>query len=218
MFSSKFFVSSVLEPPENSVSLHPCPPVHFVYQCRSLTMVHTVGQGSLPKTTIPEEFIDLRVVVQGDIHGKVEKTRLVNLDFIDASLFPHMATHAFMDCTTFPDGEFQWKWKPDYTPLWDSTLMCLHDLPIFGTTREVRWCMKFLINRVHNNTLWLDQAYPIHVEDIHMLTGFSMEGQDVTDGFQGSGKHGKKKGELSLYEKYDTHHGGRRVHIVSIKR
>jgi hypothetical protein len=50
--------------------------------------------------------------------------------------------------------------------------MSLHDLPVFGTTREVDRCTKFLISRVHKNTLWLDQAYPIHVEDIHKLIGF----------------------------------------------
>ena len=41
-----------------------------------------------------------------------------------------------------------------------------------------------------------------------MLIGFSMQGQDVTEGFQGYGKHDKKKGELSLYDKYGTHQGG----------
>jgi hypothetical protein len=41
-----------------------------------------------------------------------------------------------------------------------------------------------------------------------MLTRLSMQGQDVTEGFQGSGKYGKKKGELSLYENYGTHRGG----------
>jgi hypothetical protein len=57
-------------------------------------------------------------------------------------------------------------------------------------------------------TLWLDKAYPIHVEDIHKLTGLSMEGKDVTQGFQGSGKHDHKKGEISLYDKYGTRRGG----------
>jgi len=69
-------------------------------------MVHTVGWGSLPKSTIPEDFIDMRVVVQGDNHEKFEQTQLLNLEFIDASLFPHISTHAFMDCTTFLDEEF----------------------------------------------------------------------------------------------------------------
>jgi hypothetical protein len=50
----------------------------------------------------------------------------------------------------------------------------------------------------------LDKAYPIHVDDIHKMTGLSMEGQDVTQGFQGSGKHGHKKGEINLYDKYGT--------------
>jgi hypothetical protein len=48
------------------------------------------------------------VIVQGDLHGKVEQTRLVDLDFTDASLFPQMDIHAFMDCITLSDGQFQW--------------------------------------------------------------------------------------------------------------
>jgi hypothetical protein len=118
-----------------------------------------------------------------------------------------------MDCTTFIDDEFQWKWKLDYIPLWDSTLLCLHDLLVFGTTGEVAHCTKFLINRMHNKSIGLYQAYPIHVWDIHILIGLSMQGQDVTEGFQILGKHGKKKGELRLYEKYGTCRGGRGVHI-----
>jgi hypothetical protein len=35
-----------------------------------------------------------------------------------------------------------------------------------------------------------------------------MEGEDVTKGFQGSGKHGRKKGELNLYDKFGTTCGG----------
>jgi hypothetical protein len=67
-------------------------------------MVCVVGQGDLPKTVILDEFIDLRVIVQGNLHGKVEQTWLVDPNFIDASLFPKMAIHAFMDCNTMSDG------------------------------------------------------------------------------------------------------------------
>jgi len=35
-----------------------------------------------------------------------------------------------------------------------------------------------------------------------------MEGQDVTDAFQGAGKHGRIPGELSLYDKFGTKRGG----------
>jgi hypothetical protein len=109
-----------------------------------------------------------------------------------------------MDCMALPSGELQWQWKPSYLPLWDSTMMNLCDLLVFGTTGEVARCTKFLISSVHNGCLWLDKAYPIHVEDIHKLTGLSMEGKDVSQGFQGSGKHDQKKGEINLYDKYGT--------------
>jgi hypothetical protein len=45
--------------------------------------------------------------------------------------------------------------------------------------------------------------------NIHQLKGLSMDIQDVEDGFQGSGKHGRKKFNLILYEKYHTRRGGR---------
>jgi hypothetical protein len=41
----------------------------------------------------------------------------------------------------------------------------------------------------------LDRKYPIHVEYIHPLTRLSFEGEDVSKGFQGPGKHGKMKEE-----------------------
>jgi hypothetical protein len=50
--------------------------------------------------------------------------------------------------------------------------------------------------------------YPIHEKDIQQLTRISSEGEDVSKGFQGPGKHGKKKGELSMYEKFNTKRGG----------
>jgi hypothetical protein len=86
--------------------------------------------------------------------------------------------------------------------------MNLYDLLVFGTIGDVAWCTKFLISRVHNNTLWLNQAYPIHVEYIHKIIGLSMEGQNVKDDFQGLWNHGRKKGKISLYDKYGTHRGG----------
>jgi hypothetical protein len=138
------------------VSLLLCPPFNFFYQCQSFTMVRTTGCESLPKTAIPEEFIDLRVIVESDLHGKVKQTRMVILDFKNASLFPQMDIHAFMDCNTLLDGHFQWQWKYEFVWLQESTLISLCDLPVFGTTGEVGRCIKFLISRVHNNTFWLD--------------------------------------------------------------
>jgi hypothetical protein len=90
--------------------------------------------------------------------------------------------------------------KSEFINLFNSTIMNLGDFPVFGTTGEVARCTKFLINRVHDRILWLDRIYPIHTEGIHQLTGLSIEGEDVSKGFQGLSKHGKKKGEPSLYE------------------
>jgi hypothetical protein len=54
------------------------------------------------------------------------------------------------------------------------------------------------------------------VEDIHQLTGLSLKGEDVSKGFQGPSKHGKKKGEPNLYEKFHTQRGGHTTKIDPI--
>jgi hypothetical protein len=55
-----------------------------------------------------------------------------------------------------------------------------------------------------------------HVEDIHQLNRLSLKGEDISKGFQGPSKHGKKKGEVRLYEKYHTQRGGKMTKIDSI--
>jgi hypothetical protein len=41
-----------------------------------------------------------------------------------------------------------------------------------------------------------------------MLTRLSMDGQVVTEAFQRSNKHGRKKGETIMYEKHGIVQGG----------
>jgi hypothetical protein len=69
---------------------------------------------------------------------------------------------------------------------------------------------------VHDRSLWLDRRYPIHAEDIHQLTILSLEGEDISKGFQGPRKHGKWKGEISLYEHFHTQRGGHTTKIEPI--
>jgi hypothetical protein len=90
--------------------------------------------------------------------------------------------------------------KKEFINLFNSTIMNLRYLPVFHTSGEVARCTKFLINRVHEKSLWMDRKYPIHSEDIHQRTGLSIEGEDVSKGFQGPSNHGNKKGEPNLYE------------------
>jgi hypothetical protein len=72
-----------------NLCLWPHPPVRFVYHHKYTRMVHTSGQGYAPKVVspitvfVPDEFIDPHVKVLDDLHGKVEHTRLVDIDFTD---------------------------------------------------------------------------------------------------------------------------------------
>jgi hypothetical protein len=104
-------------------------------------------------------------------------------------------------------GGMQFVSKPKFIILFNSTIMHLMDLPIFGTTGEVAWCTKFLIRWGNDRSLWVDQRYLIHADNIHHLIVLSLEGKDVSKGFQGLSKHEKKKGEVSLYEKFHTERG-----------
>jgi len=105
-------------------------------------------------------------------------------------------------------GDMKFVLKMDFIDLFNSTIMNLRDLPVFGTTSVIARCTKFLISRVHDRSLWLDKRYPIHEKDIQHLTGLSSEGENVSKGFQSLVKHGKNKGEPSLYEKFNTKRGG----------
>jgi hypothetical protein len=146
--------------------------------------------------------------VLGEVKGKVEKSKLLDLDLEDAALFPQMNIDLFWEMCSELIGEVKFIPNLDFINLFNSTIMHLRDLPVFGTTGEVARCTRFLIRRVHDKRLWLDKRYPIHVEDIHHLTGLSLEGKDVSKAFQGSSKHDKNKGEISLYEKFHTQRGG----------
>ena len=119
----------------------------------------------------------------GDHKGKVEHVKLLDLDLMDSVLFPHMHTYVFWEMAPDGLGGMQFVPEEDFINLFNLTIMNLRYLPVFGTTCEIARCTKFLISRVHERILWLDKQYPIHVEDIHQLTGLSFKGEDVSKGF-----------------------------------
>jgi hypothetical protein len=163
---------------------------------------------SVSKDAVSDEPCDPQVEIMGDLKGKVEQVKLLDLDLTDQVLFPQMNIDVFWSVTPDELGGMQFMPKLEFINLFNSTIMNLRDFPVFGTTGEVARCTKFLISRVHDRSLWLDRRYPIHTEDIHQLTGLSIEGEDVSKGFQGPNKHGKKKGEPSLYETISYIEGG----------
>jgi hypothetical protein len=54
-------------------------------------------------------------------------------------------------------GGMQFVPKPEFINLFNSTIMNLRELLVFGTIGEVAQCTKFPINRVHTKILWLDR-------------------------------------------------------------
>ena len=125
----------------------------------------TRSRSFISKDEVPDETCDPQVEIMGDIKGKVEQVKLLNLDLIDQVLFPHMNIDVFWSVTLDDLGGMQFMPKPKFINLFNSTIMNLRDLPVFGTIGEVARCTKFFISRVHDKILWLDMRYPIHAED-----------------------------------------------------
>jgi hypothetical protein len=115
-----------------------------------------------------------------------------------------MNIYIFWSITLDELGGMQFVPKPKFVNLFNSTIMNLRDLPVFGTIGVVAQCTKFLISRVHDQSLWLDRRYPIHTKNNHQLIGLSLKGKDMYKGFQGPIKDEKKKGEPNLYERFHT--------------
>jgi len=127
-----------------------------------------------------------------------------------------MKTEVYLDYIPLPFGEVYVQWETSHVSLRESTIMNLWYLLVFGTIREIMHSTKFIICRIHNGSLGLDKEFPIHVDDIHKLAGLSMESEDVVNGFQGLGKHGRKKGEVNIYDNFGTGSGGYGALIESI--
>jgi hypothetical protein len=143
----------------------------------------TASRNAMTKEAVPDELCDSQVNIIGVLKGKVEHVKLFNLDLTDSALFPQMHPNIFWELA--PDGtrDMHFISKKEFIDLFNSTIMNLIDLLVFGTTDELAHCMKFLISRVHDKILWLDKKYPIHAQDIQQLTGLSSEGEDVSKEF-----------------------------------
>jgi hypothetical protein len=133
-----------------------------------LTISRDTGRRSVvSKYAISDEPYDPRVEVMGDLKGKVEQVKLLDLDLIDHVFFPHMNIYVFWSISPDELGGMQFVPKPEFINLFNSTIMNLRDLPMSSTTGKVVQWTKFLINKVHDISLWLDRWYTIHAEDIH---------------------------------------------------
>jgi len=162
------------------------------------------SQSAMSNDAVPDDPCDPQVEIMGGLKGKVKQVKLLDLNLTDQVLFPQMNIDVFWSISLDDLGGMQFIPKLKFINLFNSNIMNLRDLLVFNTTGEVARCTKFLISRVQDKSIWLDRQYPIHAEDIHQLTGLSLEGENVSKGFQVPNKHGKKKGEPNLYEMLHT--------------
>jgi hypothetical protein len=116
----------------------------------------------ISKHAVSDEPYDPCVDIMGDLKGKVEKVKLLNLNLADQVLFPQMKIDIFWSVAPYELGGMQFVPKQEVINLFNSTIMNLRDLPVFSTIGEVARCTKFLISRIHDKSLWLDRIYPIH--------------------------------------------------------
>ena len=90
-------------------------------------------------------------------------------------MFPNMRLGMYLDCIPLDTSEFVIVWNPFFEPFFELMLEFLRDLLMFGITREIMMCIKFIISRVNKNSFWIGISYPMKVNDIHTLIGMSME-------------------------------------------
>jgi hypothetical protein len=124
------------------------------------------SRSAMSKDAVPSKTYDPRVKVVGDLKGKVEHVKILNIDLTSPVLFPQMNIDVFLEMAPDGLGGMQFVPKLEFVNLFNSTIMNLRDLPVFGTIGEVARCTNFLISRVQEKSLWLEKRYPIHAEDI----------------------------------------------------
>jgi hypothetical protein len=107
-------------------------------------------RSTISKDAVPDNPCDPRVKVMGDLKGKVEEVKLLDLDLTNPVLFPQMNIEVFLDMDPYELGGMQFMPRQKFINLFKSIIMNLRDLLVFGTTGEVVQCTKFLINRVHD--------------------------------------------------------------------
>jgi hypothetical protein len=103
-------------------------------------------KSSVSKDAVPDEPCDPRVEIVGDLKGKVEQVKLLDLDLTDQVMFPLMNFSVFWDLAPDTMGGMQFIPKPEFINLFNSSIMNLRDLPVFDTSGEVARCTKFLIS------------------------------------------------------------------------
>jgi hypothetical protein len=62
------------------------------------------GRSSSPKEKIPHEPCDPYVYIMGNVKGKAEQVKLLDLDLIDQVLFPQMNTSVLWDLAPYAMG------------------------------------------------------------------------------------------------------------------
>jgi hypothetical protein len=67
----------------------------------------------------------------------VENVKLLDLDLTNSTLFPHMHINVFWEMAPDGIGGIQFVPKSEFINLFNSTIMNLRDLLVFGTTGEV---------------------------------------------------------------------------------
>jgi hypothetical protein len=85
----------------------------------------TGSQSFLSKEAVPDEPCDPWVEVVGDLKGKVEQVKLLDLDLIDQVLFPQMNIDVFWNVAPDDMGGMQFVSKSDFINLFNSTIMNL---------------------------------------------------------------------------------------------
>lgn len=125
-------------------------------------------------------------------YGKYDKSTLVDNDLTNYFQFPTLKREVYIEEIQKEDGIRTTRVIEEFGGLQRPMLINLRNLSIFRTQMDAMQCTKLLASRMHGGSLWLDKEYPIHVDDIHCLTGLSARENVVNTLFQVGMKREKK--------------------------
>jgi hypothetical protein len=115
--------------------------------------------------------------------GKVLKLKYVDHDVTDTTKFPDFVHESYLENRgdVGPLGKTILETVQWVIGLYNLGIMNFLDIPHFGRSKNMGFCVKQLLAKVHGGILWMDRLVPIDVDLIANFTGFPTSGVNPED-------------------------------------
>jgi hypothetical protein len=98
--------------------------------------------------------------------------------------------------------------------LYNTCIMKLLDIPLFGRVKHINKCVKHLLARVHGGILWMDRPVPINVDLISTITRLPTDGEKPEQYMEDKTKAKAISDEIKA--KYGMERGNRGIRLNNI--